>query len=735
MDAISNTLTPWRKGATRPLGWQVRARQLRKLRRMPLAEIVCRTRQEASKWIDRLSPAGRAIDSSRWLESRAPQLASPDAALQLFRDRLPGRFFAGAADPGIGSALDAHFPGARAGISRAADRLLDGRFDLLGYRDLSFGDPIDWHFDPVWSKRVPAVHWSLLDPLNPAIAGDSKIVWELNRHQWLVRLAQAWAVTRDARCAAACVNAIDEWREANPPGVGINWTSSLEVAYRLIAWCWVAVLIRHAPVTGDWAARLLTSIWQHAHHVRQYLSYYSSPNTHLTGEALGLFYAGVLFPEFRHAAEWRDVGCRVLVDESRSQILADGVHVELSTCYQRYTIETYLHFLLLARRNQVRVPEDVLDRVEAMFEFLLAVRQADGTAPAIGDADGGTLMPLVERQRSDCRGVFAVAASMFGRPELAWAADGPAPEILWMQGTDGLKRFCTLCPSPPADSGSRLFESGGYAVMRSGWDRQAHHLIVDAGPIGCAASSGHGHADLLSVQCAIFGEPCLVDAGTYCYTPEPRWRDYFRSTAAHSTMALDGDAQAQPAGPFHWHQRPRARVVNWTSDDDRDVLEAAHGAHARLADPVTLRRRAVFVKPHYWVIADEVDSSMNHDIEVAFQFAPGTHVSLEAGGWVRAETRGGRVLWMLSLSSTTMVPSVACGELNPIRGWVSADYGVRQPAPMLIYSSTATAPWRALTLLLPDTQRLPTPPAVIPIHDGQRPIGFDLAPPLRSVRL
>ena len=69
--------------------------------------------------------------------------------------------------------------------------------------------------------------------------------------------------------------------------------------------------------------------------------------------------------------------------------------------------------------------------------------------------------------------------------------------------------------------------------MRTGWNADAHQLIVDVGPLGCPASSGHGHADLLSVQCAIFGEPCLVDAGTCCYTPEPRWRDYFRGTAAH----------------------------------------------------------------------------------------------------------------------------------------------------------------------------------------------------------
>ena len=42
---------------------------------------------------------------------------------------------------------------------------------------------------------------------------------------------------------------------------------------------------------------MLASIVAHAAHVERYLSLYYSPNTHLTGEALGLFYAGAVFPE------------------------------------------------------------------------------------------------------------------------------------------------------------------------------------------------------------------------------------------------------------------------------------------------------------------------------------------------------------------------------------------------------------------------------------------------------
>ena len=58
-----------------------------------------------------------------------------------------------------------------------------------------------------------------------------------------------------------------------------------------------------------------------------------------------------------------------------------------------------------------------------MVEFLLAVRRPDGSIPAIGDGDGGVLLPLAARQRGDSRGVFAVAAAVFDRPDFAWAAE------------------------------------------------------------------------------------------------------------------------------------------------------------------------------------------------------------------------------------------------------------------------------------------------------------------------
>jgi hypothetical protein len=687
---------------------------------MRVRELALRGRQELLKRIDRLSLVDGRTDPESVLQTHAPALADPASALDALQMGLPARFFAGLSDPDLMQILASRVPGERARVIARAERLLTQQFDLLGYRNLWFGEPVDWHMDPISVRRSPLMHWSELDPLDSAVVGDSKVVWELNRHQWLVHLAQAWAMTRNERYAAACVSAIDSWIEANPTGYGINWASSLEVAYRLMSWCWVATLIREArAVTGAWAMTLLAALWAHAHHVGRYLSESFSPNTHLTGEALALFYAGLLFPDFRDAARWREIGTGVLLDQLSSQVSSDGVHFELSTCYHRYTVETYLHLAILAERSGIQLPADTMTRVEQMVEFLIAVRWPNGSIPSIGDQDGGALTPLVRRSPDRAGEACAIAASVFRRADFAWAADEELSHLIWITGSRGLKVFDSLHAAPPSYPASRLFAAGGYAIMRSGWHQNSHQLIVDVGPLGCPISSGHGHADLLSVQCTAFGDPILVDAGTYCYTGDMPWRDYFRSTAAHNTVRVDQRDQACPAGPFSWRSRPRSRMIEWRSDDRIDLIDAEHDAYTHLADPVRCRRRVIFVKPDYWLIVDDVDGRSRHTIEIGFQFAA-MPVTPGPSPWVRADSASGRVFWLAAFASEPISTAVECGSLAPIRGWTSSDYGIRQPAPMLVYSSVTAGQWRCLTLLLPSSDGSSSPPCISPLYDDER---------------
>ena len=683
---------------------------------MSLAEVATRARQKASSWIDRTRTSPPVWPApERVLSQRAPSLANVDAAPR-FRDDICRRFFPGATAAETVAGMRHEYPGDAAALISAADRIVNGRFELLGYESLSFGDPVDWHWDPVADQRAPVCHWSLIDPLDYATVGDSKVIWELNRHQWLVTLGQAYLLTEDIRYAVAAGQAVDGWLEANPPGTGINWASSLELAYRIVAWCWTLALLRESVfLSPDRFARMAAAIRAQARHVERYLSVYFSPNTHLTGEALGLFYAGVVFPEFGDAERWRMTGRTILEAEIDRQVLPDGVNFEQATCYQRYTLEIYLHFAMLAARNGIALDSKVQAGIERTADFLGTV-SVGGVMPQIGDEDGGWLLPLVRRTADDGRGALAVAASWLAQPFDRYGIRSTA-EVLWLTGAAGKSEAGTITPDPVARvTGSRAFSQGGYLVMGSEADDE-HQLLFDVGPIGCPNSSGHGHADLLSVQCRADGDSYLVDPGTYCYTPEPGWRNYFRGTTAHSTVTIDGHLQADPNGPFSWHDRPSARLREWRSTPLYDLADGDHDAYARLVDPVRHRRRILFVKSGYWIIVDDLLGAHEHIADARFQFSPREVVRGPAPWFLAAGTHG-HGLWIGAFSDVPLTASVRAGEVDPIEGWVSTSYGRRRPAPVVVYRATGRFPIRIVTVLWP-VKTITTPPEIVVRRDRQ----------------
>ena len=96
-------------------------------------------------------------------------------------------------------------------------------------------------------------------------------------------------------------------------------------------------------------------------------------------------------------------------------------------------------------------------------------------------------------------------------------------------------RGCSSAPSlrrPPA--GRASFPDGGYFVQRAG-DR---YLIFDCGPLG---DGGHGHYDALSIEAWAGDRALVIDPGRFTYAEgEPNLRHWFRGTAAHNTVTVDG---------------------------------------------------------------------------------------------------------------------------------------------------------------------------------------------------
>ena len=267
--------------------------------------------------------------------------------MQWLRETAPRRFFAGLEDAATIETLRQRMPDECSDlIASATDIVVGKRFDLLGYQGLSFGDPIDWHLDPVWTRQSPRVHWSQINTLDPTVVGDSKVVWEINRHQWVVKLAQAWALTGDERYAQAAIGAIDAWLDANPPGIGINWASSLEVSYRLISWSWTLLLLRNAAVAdgrvGDESAG---GDLRSTPRMSGATSRTTSRRTRISpARRSACSTRACCFASSRTRRGGASSAPAFSSRKAGGRLRADGVHFEQSTCYHRYTVEIYLPF-------------------------------------------------------------------------------------------------------------------------------------------------------------------------------------------------------------------------------------------------------------------------------------------------------------------------------------------------------------------------------------------------------
>src|SRR5579864_7447128 len=149
---------------------------------------------------------GKHTDAVLYRAGRQP------AADQLHgRDTLPGKFFFSPAElPERVRLFKQHLPHEAEACVREANEICRHRFRLLGYNNLDYGkaQEIDWHLDVVHGKRTPLIPWYKIKFLDFNVAGDHKITWELNRHQYLVTLAKAWLLTGDDRYSH---EAITQW--------------------------------------------------------------------------------------------------------------------------------------------------------------------------------------------------------------------------------------------------------------------------------------------------------------------------------------------------------------------------------------------------------------------------------------------------------------------------------------------------------------------------------------------
>ncbi len=629
---------------------------------------------DRAEFLDRLrQQAMMRVDGLRYRAGMAFGEAAAD-----FPNKPKRFFFAPLSVSSLCSVMKNRLPGEADAILRQAGRICEHRFDLLGYEGLNYGARIDWHSDLVHKKQAPREAWHKIRYLDFNEVGDSKITWELSRHQHFVTLAKAFRLSGDVKFAQEIFSQWQDWHAQNPYPIGINWASSLEVAFRCLCWIWTYFLLEDSPVMpSGFRHEWLRSLSIGGRHIECYLSTYFSPNTHLLGEGVALFFIGTLCPELQSAKRWQQLGWKIVMQEAERQVQSDGLHFEQSTYYHVYALDFFLHAGILANLNDLPVPPAFDATLEKMLNALCLLTRA-GTAPRFGDDDGGRLFDARRNRPEHMIDPLSTGAILFGRGDFKAIVGDLREETLWLLGEQGAAEFDRI-PVKRPDLSSAALPSAGLYFM-TGHEQQ---LVLDSGPHG-ASSAGHGHADALNICLNAKGVPLLIDPGTCEYVGEER--RLFRGTASHNTLVVDGKGQAQPKGPFSWTRLPAVRSEGWITGQTFDLFAGSHDGYR----PMIHRRWVFSLRSKVFLVRDLVLGEGEHMLDLFWHLNPG----LLGKDNVFAEHQGKHSLQILSVEEDGW-----SREVRP--GWWSPVYGKKEAAPVLHFSTVAKLPAEFVTLLVP----------------------------------
>lgn len=456
----------------------------------------------------------------------------------------------------------------------------------------------------VWNRDVKSgKEWAItthssriLDTFLPEV--DIKVPWELGRMHhlvWLV-LGRMLAVHKGSsgglaeRYAVEMENQILDFIASNPPRFGVHWACPMDVAIRAANWVVAVDLLAGSgwEFRSQFMRVVISGLLAHGRHVVRHLEWHPRlRGNHYLANVLGLLFLGAYLPVSEETDGWLVFAISELIGEVDRQFFEDGGGFEGSTCYhclsaEMVVIGTAVVLGLPSERierlsiRKSKLPRfrpgdlpsppqwktDVVagrlspfsaaywDRVQAMSEFSAAIVSPDGRVMQVGDNDAGRFLKLVPVLRRDPltgtlredtrdrRHLLHSFRGLLGRNVGVDDWESSVDYALIRALVFGQASGRSLEDKTPTVSmrGFTAFRDFGLYIYRIGH----YQCTVKCGPVGQCGKGGHAHNDQLAMEVYAFGLPWIVDSGTFVYTSYPEQRNWFRATAQHNTLRVDG---------------------------------------------------------------------------------------------------------------------------------------------------------------------------------------------------
>jgi len=207
-------------------------------------------------------------------------------------------------------------------------------------------------------------------------------------------------------------------------------------------------------------------------------------------------------------------------------------------------------------------------------------------------------------------------------------------------------------------------------------------VIADAGPLGYLSIARTARR-CAGVHAVGRGREILIDPGTFAYHTQKKWRDYFRGTAAHNTVTVDGENHPRSAATS-LACKANVACESWETGSVSDRFVGSHDGYRRLDDPVVHHREILLEKSgRRIVVTDTLECDGQHQAECRWHFSEACEVWLE-GKVLYARNIGSVV--SLRLADQALKFELHNGEEDPPCGWVSRSFDVKIPTVTAVVS-------------------------------------------------
>lgn len=419
------------------------------------------------------------------------------------------------------------------------------------------------------------------------------------------------------------------------------WGNLLNIAIRAENWL---RFIRHADQNGHLQGRdaevqhVLDALASHLFIVLRAIKRRGFKDNWSVIAVRSAIFIILTLPGLRHRASLLAIAQAYVAAIVSDQILPDGAQQELSSHYHWVTLELLASIATMLNKSGRAVPIELDGAIARMLRYLDALMSPSGAIVALGDSDPDYGL--------------RIKAFLAGAPQRDLSLHGSDAKVM-------------------------AFPYAGIVSYRN--VATSSLLVFDGGPFGTA----HQHEDALGVWMTAFGMDFLIDPGRHLYEHgDGTFWAYLKSTAAHSTIRIDGFNQNARADSGNWRRvEPGQPTV--LSTPDAWSFEATYSGGYGPDRIAIVHKRTVRVAAFGTrvQIIDTLSGSGCHFVEQFWQVSPG---AWSIDGHTFTAQRGGVLFTIECDTSAGLDCRVACGEREPLRGWYSRALNVVEASPTVI---------------------------------------------------